>query len=53
MLRELGEYAFPSYWENDNVDGAAVFGFIDEQRFGIGSTDLLKDELHEKGFSIE
>lgn len=50
MLRELGHYTSPEYWEVDNVEGAAVFGGM---KGASMLTDLLKEELIERGYVTE
>ena len=50
MLRDLEEHASASYWENDNIEGAAVFGSM--KGFSM-LADVLKDELFDKGYTLE
>ena len=50
MLQHLEDPATAAYWENENVEGAAVFGSM--KGFSM-LADLIKDELFEKGYTLE
>ena len=49
ILRDLGEYAEPIFWDGETIEGASAYGSM--KGFGI-LTDLMVDRLTDAGYQI-